>query len=209
MFKYHDTPALDPKVAQLIYDQVMGKDVLVEDEFREFPWYLSDTSSTHEWWHEKMVEGFPDLRTHGINYTALYDNNMGFDLSFDVVGTKRFYSDTLEKQNLRVDGLFVAVQKEGDHTAWHTDNKYMKSIVIFLCDREEGDGGEFEYINTWAIDDSQYPPERDSYESIKITPKFNHWVEFDNPDDKGCWHRVTPNLSGEPRISLTIFFKPL
>lgn len=191
MFKYrNEVPALREGVAEYIIKELKGEVP---------PKYLYDESSTHEWWHERMVDGYPDLKTFKVKERALLNNNMFKYVRNEETGL----IDT--DSPLLINSAFIAIHRKGDHAAWHTDLRHDKSIVVFLSDRTIEDGGSFEYINEWAMDNPTFPTEYDP-KTILIPPKFNTWVEFYNPYGKGCFHRVTPNLIDEPRISLTIFF---
>lgn len=197
MFKHTISPGLNPTIASNLQKFVLG--TLEDEDVRSILVY-PDAEYTHDWWDTNMTKDLPNLKTYILKPSALIDNQLGFSY------TRKKESPELDEQNLYIDQAFMTVCEQGEYTTWHSDYAYKKSIVVFLSDQEEG-SGEFEYVNAYAdLGNEPHPANNPNLESIKIVPAFNQWVEFDNPDNLGCWHRTTPNLSTEPRISLTIFF---
>ena len=190
MFKYHKTPLLDNDIALEL------QNAMLTQKIDQIPWILR--YETHDYWEDELTEKYPKL------------------IEFTVDWHEMNFAERVETDNLRIGNVFALAQySKGDYLQWHLDYNHRKAVVVFLDDRTAEDGSFFEFENKpgptwpeweqWKKDnpDTLYIPEEKDI--VQIIPKFNTWVEMDNPDGLGCWHRTSPNLSGKPRLALTIF----
>jgi len=190
MFKYHKTPLLDNDIALEL------QNAMLTQKIDDTPWIIR--FQTHDYWEDELTKKYPKL------------------IEFTVDWHQMNFAERVETDNLRIGNVFALAQySKDDYLQWHLDYNHRKAIVVFLDDRTEEDGSLFEFENKpgptwdeweqWKKDnpDSLYVPEEKDI--VRIIPKFNTWVEMDNPDELGCWHRTSPNLSGKPRLALTIF----
>lgn len=177
MFKYHTTPLLDHDIAHEL------QNAMLTQEIDHIPWILR--SQIHNYWRDELTEKYPNLIEFTLNW---------FEMNI---------IDRLESDDIVIGNVFAIAQyNKGDFMAWHHDSIHRKAIVVFLDDRTEEDGSFFEFENKPWDQKTSVPEEKDI---VRIVPKFNTWVEMDNPDYTGCMHRVSPNLSGKPRLAMTIF----